>query len=76
MAKKLNVLSPDGFAIDPSKTYPSEAKAREAITEWKKRFEHQGYYSSMRGRIPLDELDSYCKIIPAGKEIEEGVKMM
>jgi len=36
----------------------------DAFEEWKKRYEMQGYYSSTNyGRIPLNELENYCKII-------------
>lgn len=59
-----DVISPDGFEIDPFDTYPTFAAAIEAFNEWKKRFEIQGYYSSMNyGKIPLNELQDYCKII-------------
>lgn len=65
MAKqKYDVLSPDGFSIDAVKTYNSKKEAFEAFNEWKKRYEAQGYYSSSNGRIPLDELENYCEIIP------------
>ena len=62
--KKYNVLSPDGFPIHFSKTYKTIKEAKNAIQEWKKRYEFQGYYSSNRGRIPLNELENYCEIVP------------
>ena len=66
MAKqRFNILSPDGFSIHHSDTYVSPEKAWEAFDEWKKRYETQGYYSSVGGRIPLDELKDHCKLIPA-----------
>ena len=62
--KKYDVLSPDGFSIDPSKTYTSKVKARAAFEEWKKRYEHQGYYSSPKyGRIPLEDLAEYMSLV-------------
>jgi Ca2+-binding EF-hand superfamily protein len=62
--KKYNVLSPDGFPIHFSKTYKTIKEAKNAIQEWKKRYEFQGYYSSNRGRIDLNELENYCEIVP------------
>ena len=64
MAKtKFDVLSPDGFSIHHSDTYDTREDAMMAFFEWKKRYEQQGYYSSNRGRIPLDELEQHCQII-------------
>lgn len=57
-----DVLSPDGIAIHPTDTYDSPEQAQEKLREWMKRYEAQGYYSSNRGRIPLNELESYCTI--------------
>lgn len=62
--KKFDVISPDGFSIHFSDTYSSKKEARKAFEDWKKRYEMQGYYSSTNyGRIPLNELENYCKII-------------
>lgn len=62
--KKFNVLSPDGFPITREDTYSSPAKALKAATEWAKRYVSQGYYSSPTfGRIPIDRIVSYCKIV-------------
>lgn len=63
MTKAYDVLSPDGFSIDATETYPSIEAAQEALKQWKKRYTAQGYYSSNKGRIPLDELQNHCKII-------------
>lgn len=62
--KKYQVLSPDGFTIEFDKwTYPSLKKCKEAFDKWKTRYERQGYYSSVNfGKIPLEYLESYCKI--------------
>lgn len=60
-AKKYQVLSPDGFTIEFDKGhYRSMKKAKEAFTNWIRRYEVQGYYSSNNGRIPLNELENYC----------------
>lgn len=61
--KRYDVISPDGFSIHFSDTYKSVEEAEEAFEVWKKRFEMQGYYSSNRGRIPLDELKEHCRIV-------------
>ena len=61
--KQFDVISPDGFSIHFSDTYSSKKQAMKAFDEWKKRYEPQGYYSSMNyGRIPLDELHNYIEI--------------
>ena len=60
---KYEVLSPDGFTIEFDRPYYlSKKKAFEAFDKWKKRYEQQGYYSSNKGRIPLDELENYMTI--------------
>jgi hypothetical protein len=61
---RYDVLSPDGISIHPIDTYSSDRKAKVAFEKWKERYKIQGYYSSTKyGRIPLDELFDYCKII-------------
>jgi hypothetical protein len=70
MAKKFDVLSPDGFSIDFEDTYHTIEQAEQAFKEWAKRYEKQGYYSSANGRIPLDELMGYCRIIEI--EVDEN----
>jgi hypothetical protein len=65
---QFDVFSPDGFAIHREETYPSVEVAREKYNEWKKQYERQGYYSSVKyGRIPLNELDDYCTIVEVTK---------
>jgi len=59
---KYTMLSPDGFSIEFDKTYTSKKEAEKAFTEWKKRYELQGYYSSNSGRIPLEDLREYCTL--------------
>jgi hypothetical protein len=62
--KKFNVLSPDGFSIDPFKKYKDRNEAIKEFMQWQKRYEKQGYYSSTNyGRIPLDQLHEYCQLI-------------
>lgn len=59
-----DVLSPDGFSIDPMETYPTIKAAKEAFTKWAKQYERQGYYSSVDyGRIPLNNLENYCQFV-------------
>lgn len=60
---KYDVISPDGFPIHPTNTYKTKAEATFAFKQWLKRYENQGYYSSSFGRIPLNEVIRYCKII-------------
>lgn len=58
------VISPDGFSIEMDAVYNSLIEATQALDKWSKRYEHQGYYSSVKyGRIPLDELNQYCRIL-------------
>ena len=55
-----DVISPDGFSIHPIDTYPTLEKAKEAFNEWSKNYERQGYYSSVKGKIELSELEKHC----------------
>lgn len=59
-----DILSPDGFSIHPTDIYETPEQAWAAFDEWLKRYEHQGYYSSNKGRIPLNEVKQHCKLIP------------
>lgn len=61
--ERYDVISPDGFSIHFSKTYATREDAINSFNDWKKQFEMQGYYSSNSGKIPLDELGHYCKIV-------------
>lgn len=59
--KRYIILSPDGFTIEREKAYYRTFKeALDAFIKWKERFRVQGYYSSNRGRIPLNELEQNC----------------
>ncbi len=60
---QFDVFSPDGIAISREEVYPSQEVAEQKLQEWVKSYEWQGYYSSNKGRIPLDELASCCKIV-------------
>jgi hypothetical protein len=59
--KVYKVYSPDGFTIQFEPVYyTSEEECLTAFENWKKGFVRQGYYSSNKGRIPLDELKEHC----------------
>ena len=62
--ERFEVLSPDKVTIEfDIPYYTSKEKAFEAFDNWKKRYEFQGYYSSVDyGRIPLDELEDYIYV--------------
>jgi hypothetical protein len=60
---RYDVISPDGFSIHREGTFPSVAAAKKALALWAKRYEMQGYYSSVRGRIALKDLPAYCRIV-------------
>jgi hypothetical protein len=67
---KYDVLSPDGFSISFDETWDTPDEASKALDKWVERYKQQGYYStSNRERIPLDELTTWCTIVPI--EIEE-----
>lgn len=75
--QRFNVLSPDGFAIHPTKTYASEKAAKAAMMKWIENYRAQGYYSHHRyGRISLEALPIICEIVKHGEELQEGVQMM
>jgi hypothetical protein len=59
---KFTVLSPDGIPIWPD-LYNTQAEAQAALAKWCKRFERQGYYAAVDGRIALDELPHRCQIV-------------
>ncbi len=63
--KKYDVISPDGFSIRIGVPPFNSIKERdEYFKMWKKRFEKQGYYSSVKyGRIHLADLADYCEWI-------------
>lgn len=59
--KPFYLLSPDGFTMSrESEPYTDLESAKTDFENWKKQFENQGYYSSMKhGRINLDDLWQY-----------------
>lgn len=63
--KKYDVISPDGFSIRIGVPLFNSIKERNQYFKmWKKRFERQGYYSSVKyGRIHLADLADYCEWI-------------
>lgn len=63
--KKYDVISPDGFTIRIGVPPFKSIKERdEYFKMWRKRYERQGYYSSVPyGRIPLEDLADYCQWI-------------
>lgn len=63
--KKYDVISPDGFTIRINVPLFKSLKERnEYFKMWKKRFEVQGYYSSVsHGHIDLRDLADYCEWI-------------
>jgi hypothetical protein len=63
------VLSPDDLPIAP-RTFTSRTAAERALTDWCDRFTVQGYYASVRERIPVDRLAERCRIEVT--TIEEG----
>ena len=67
---KYDVLSPDKFSISFDEVWDTPEEAKEALKKWIGRYKQQGYYStSNRERIPLDELETWCDIIPI--EVDE-----
>jgi hypothetical protein len=70
---KYNVMSPDGFAIthDP---FDSLEDAARYIPKWFEMFRHQGYYSAVGRRIPLDEVVYWLTFVPVLPDhFEEGL---
>lgn len=63
--KKYDVISPDGFSIRIGVPPFKSIKERDAYFKmWKKRYERQGYYSSVKfGRIHLSDLADFCEWI-------------
>lgn len=67
-----DAISPDGFSISRDDTYATPDEARLAISDWAKRYEWQGFYSTARReRIPLEELPGRCRIVEAAQDEED-----
>jgi hypothetical protein len=66
--QNFRVLSPDGFDLEMNKTYKTPQEVKEAINNFVKRFEPQGYYSTIRNgeryQMPIDEIAENCTVIP------------
>ena len=58
---RFEVLSPDGILIAP-RTWATREQAEAALTQWCERFEIQGYYAAVNGRITLADLRAACEI--------------
>jgi hypothetical protein len=66
---KYDVLSPDGFSISFDEMWDTPDEASKALDKWVERYRGQGYYSTTnRERIPLDELTTWCTIVPIETE--------
>lgn len=63
---RIEILSSDGFSID-MQVHTSMKQANIALNNFVKRFERQGYYSTVRNgqrlMIPINEIKDYCTII-------------
>jgi hypothetical protein len=63
---KIEILSPDGFSID-MQVHTSMKKAKIALNNFVKKFERQGYYSTVRNGqrylMPLNEIIDNCTLI-------------
>ena len=63
---RIEILSPDGFSID-MQVHTSMKKSNIALNNFFKRYEQQGYYSTIRNGqrylMPLNEIINNCTII-------------
>ena len=65
-AIKYRILSPDGFDIRMDKISYTEKQVPKELDNFTKRYERQGYYSSVRyGKISLDDISYYCRVTQA-----------
>ena len=64
LKKGFDIISPDGIGMFMDKIYSTPETAENGFNEWKKRFEHQGYYrDNRRNMIPLNELREHCTLV-------------
>jgi hypothetical protein len=64
LVRVYDINSPDGFGMFMDKVFSSPETAEEGFNEWKKSFEHQGYYrDNNRDMIPLNELRNHCRLV-------------
>ena len=66
MAKKelFRLLSPDGIDIRHDKSTYGRNEVKNELQAFADRYKRQGYYSSMRGRIPLEDIVDCCEVVP------------
>ena len=57
---KYNIISPDGFSINREGGFNTVKQAMNFFYLWKNGFEKQGYYSSVKGSIQLNDLAKRC----------------
>lgn len=62
--KYYRILSPDGIDIRHDKFKYKENEVEAEIKAFTKRYERQGYYSSVNGRIALEEIADCCEVVP------------
>lgn len=66
METRYYILTPEGFPIDEEIDHETPNQAWNEFEDWKKRFERQGYYSTVsrgeRIRIPLNKLKDCCEL--------------
>ena len=63
------VISPDGFDIGID-TFETKKLAYDAVVQWIQRYVKQGYYSSNNGKIILDDIIHYCKMITVKNDVK------
>ena len=73
MIKFYDVMSPDGISINRMKTYGTVEEAGEALDNFVKKYEAQGYYSSNHGKISVEQLAFHCNLITIPMTAEEIV---
>lgn len=61
---KFRILSPDGFDIRMDKFEYKESEVKAEIKAFAERYTRQGYYSSNKGRIALNEIADNCEVVP------------
>jgi hypothetical protein len=72
-ADAFDVLSPDGFSVQPGRVYRSHRAAELAAGEFSARFAWQGFYKAAWGeRIPLGDIVGRCRVVTVGQEEEEN----
>ena len=60
---KYEILSPDMIPIGINGGYETIKEAKKDFSQWKKRYEQQGYYSANNGRINLKDLENFCTLV-------------